>query len=185
MFELEFINQIEDDDIKKQLWEILCECDQEFIPPLSSRDSSSQKELSDLNQSTVKPISYFEKMMEQKFILVFNKPNEVVAFMTFIHHYSCEELQAIGFSNYITTICVRKNYRNQGILSKLYDYMEGHIEDSYIENYISTRTWSTNVYHLKTLKNRGYEMGTVLKDHRGEGIDTIYLYKDTQWPNNA
>ncbi len=170
-----FIDQLKTSDYMAPVWEILCECDNDFLPPLSSRESSKQMNLQGLESKAVLPKSYYERMIEQKFILVLNELNDLVAFMTFIHAYECPELEVIGPSNYITTICVTKTYRQKGILKQLYTFMKHELPEPYVMPYISTRTWSQNTYHLLGLERQGFEAVKSLKDHRGPGIDTIYF----------
>jgi len=42
---------------------------------------------------------------------------------------------------------------------------------------IFTRTWSTNIAHIKILSKFNFETLCVLKNHRGVGIDTVYFVK--------
>lgn len=97
--------------------------------------------------------------------------------MTFINNYSCAELKTIGVSNYISTICVRKPFRNQGVLKIMYDFIQYSLPKDIELKYISTRTWSTNYHHIHTLKKIGLRQVITLKDHRAPGIDTIYYAK--------
>jgi SAM-dependent methyltransferase len=133
-----------------QIWEILCECDQDFFPPLSSRESSYQNELSLEMKQDVKPYKYFNEMIGQFFIVALEPTTDrVVGFMTFKHSYSCPELSEYDPSNYITTICVRKHNRNQGITKKLYDFIEECLPSTYRLPYVTTRTWTGNDAHIQ------------------------------------
>lgn len=166
------------DDYQKEIWEVLCEIDDEFVPPLSARESSSQSNLNDNQQSEImEPVSYFKELKKQQFIIALSEEEEVQGFMSFKHRYSCQELAEIGVSNYITTIGVKEKFRKQGLAQKMYDYIENLLPKEYQLNYITTRTWSTNNIHINILEQRGYAKVNVLKDHRGQGIDTIYFAK--------
>lgn len=175
------IQYMEKDGLEKEwdnIWEILCQCDHEFIPALSSRNSSAQINLSSegATDQKDKPYLYFEELKKQHFILVKIK-DEVIGFMTFKTDYHCEALSKFGVSNYITTVCVRKEYRRQGALKKLYDYMENNLPESIKCNRISTRTWSQNNSHISLLYKRGYTLLKTLEDDRGVGIHTLYFGK--------
>ena len=173
-----FIEALDKTPYEQAVWEILCECDQEFLPSLSSRESSSQKILGGLEApKTLLPYRYFEVMKTQNYIITLDESCDVTGFMTFIHKYACEELADIGISNYITTICVKKSHRNQGLLKQMYGYIEKDLPNSYKLPYVSTRTWSTNTHHLAALHSLGFTEAYKLKNHRGEGIDTIYFSK--------
>lgn len=172
--EAKYIGNNLNKDIRDQIYSILCECDLEFYPPLSARNSSAQKNL-DLKQPEEggKPYTYFEEMINQDFILA-QDGEKVVGFMTFRRNYSCSALNKYGESLYITTICVRKSHRNHGALSMMYDEIERNVSKSLNCPYISTRTWSKNEAQIHTLEKRGYSIATVLKNDRGNGIDTVY-----------
>ena len=67
---------------KNELWNILCLSNNEFVPPLSSRNSTTQQ---DFAQNIVqdKPTVYFEELLEQKW-LVAKIDNHIVGFLSFI-----------------------------------------------------------------------------------------------------
>lgn len=161
---------------KEAVWEILCECDRDFYPRLSLRNSSSQKNLkgNDAGNPEDKPTVYYEEMIKQYFILAYDG-DEVVGFMTFKENYECEALKEFGVSLYITTVCVRKARRGQGIMKALYGVMEQDVPAGCGCRRISTRTWSLNDAQIHELTKRGYERLAVLKDDRGPGVDTVYF----------
>ncbi len=173
---IQFYESIVGKEVEQDIWQILCACSNEFVPPLTSRESSTQKNLNGNTTQIEKPYTYFNGMKKQPF-LVASIDGQTAAFMTFIHNYHCDELSAIGSSNYITTVCVSPEFRGKGLLSMFYNYMEHDLPESFRLTYLSTRTWSTNLIQIKSLAKRGYTKATVLKDHRGKGIDTVYFYK--------
>lgn len=167
------------------IWDILCQCDHEFVPSLSSRNSSAQTNLSGLtdpvihtaeNKEAAKPYTYFDELKHQHFILA-ELDGKVTGFLTFKPDYICGALQDFGLSNYITTVCVNLKYRGQGILKSLYDHMENNLPLSVKCSRITTRTWSQNDAQIHTLLKRGYELLKTLDNDRGEGIDTMYFGK--------
>ena len=163
---------------KDGIWEVLCQCDDEFYPPLSARNSSSQKQLKSEDGSAMAreqlPVAYYEEMIRQEFLVAADE-GKVVGFMTFKKNYICDALEFFGESLYITTVCVRREYRGRHILGMLYDYMETEAARACGCSRVSTRTWSLNEAQLHDLKKRGYERLAVLKDDRGPGVDTIYF----------
>lgn len=161
---------------KQDIFDILCECDDEFYPKLSSRNSTSQQELKKQPDSEGdKPYTYFEDMIKQEFIVVYDN-ERIIAFMTFKKNYVCEATREIGPSIYVSTVCVRKSYRHQGILHQLYDELE-KVTGELKYNFIFTRTWSLNQAQIHSLLKHGYQKIKVNKDERGEGIDTVYFGK--------
>jgi len=159
---------------KEMVWDILCQCDADFYPRLSARNSSYQKDLKSSGVAEEKPTAYFEGMIEQYFILAY-EGEEVVGFMTFKQNYECEALQEFGTSLYITTVCVRKEKRGRGIMKEMYRVMEQEAAKCCSCNRISTRTWSLNDAQIHELAKRGYEKLCVLVDDRGPGVDTVYF----------
>lgn len=171
------------------IWEILCQCDHEFVPSLSSRNSTSQTDLSGLadraedpNTGTgaagadAKPYVYFNELRRQHFILA-EMEGRVIGFMSFKRDYICDVLRSFGVSNYITTVCVKPEYRGRGILKQLYDYMEKALPQQVRCNRITTRTWSGNNAQIHALEKRGYRLLKILANDRGAGIDTHYFGK--------
>lgn len=162
---------------KQAIWEILCECDNEFYPPLSARESSAQKTLQPVvghKGEAVQPTMYFQEMIQQDFLLAYHN-EEVIGFMTFRTNYIRDALKDFGESLYITTVAVLPSERGRGVSQQLYQYMEETVTDICQCNRISTRTWSLNITQLHVLEKRGYQRLAVLKDDRGAGVDTIYF----------
>ncbi len=178
-------SQKEWDDI----WEMLCLCDREFVPSLSSRNSTAQTNLLDASDTKAKtynpsvadnaeknPHVYFKELRNQQFILA-EVNGKVTGFLSFKTEYICDALVKFGCSNYITTVCVNPKHRGQGILKHLYDYMEYELPYPVRCKRITTRTWSGNDAQIHTLKKRGYVLFKSLANDRGAGIDTLYFVK--------
>jgi ribosomal protein S18 acetylase RimI-like enzyme len=174
----------------EEIWEILCLCDHEYVPSLSSRNSTSQINLRDRADSTAipcnhlttedmdkKPHAYFRELRNQQFILA-EVEDRLVGFLSFKTEYICDALADFGHSNYITTVCVKPEHRGRGILKHLYDYMENGLPASVKCRRIATRTWSGNDAQIHTLMERGYELLQTLVNDRGAGIDTLYFGKE-------
>lgn len=183
------------------IWEILCLCDREFVPALSSRNSTSQTNLLVASNQTAeskadsteesteehfahviannahdKPHTYFSELRLQQFILA-KQDDRVTGFLSFKTEYICDALAQFGYSNYITTVCVTPEQRGHGILNQLYDYMENELPQQVKCSRITTRTWSQNDAQIHTLRKRGYELLKTLANDRGRGIDTLYFGK--------
>jgi len=160
---------------KEKVWEILCQCDKDFYPPLSTRNSSSQKNLSHIESAAEEqPTVYYAEMIQQEFILAY-EDDEVVGFMTFKQKYECEALTEFGTSLYITTVCVKKERRGHGIMKARYQIMEQEVSQVCDCNKVSTRTWSLNDAQIHELSKRGYKKLCILENHRGPGVDTVYF----------
>lgn len=160
---------------KSQIWQLLCECNMEFCPPLSNRNSSHQANLKNYsNIAQGKPVDYFNGMIKQNFIICLDE-NDVVGFMSYIPKYNCTALSKYKDSLYITTVCVRKKYRNQGILNYFYECLYKYNKKYIKSKNITTRTWSTNIAQIKSLSKNNYKLILTLIDDRGNGVDTLYF----------
>ena len=167
---LEFIvyNKLTD-EYMNQVWELLKKIDKEFIPPLSTRKSTHQKELNTPNTQSEEPVEYFRQMKEQKIILALEK-DKVGGFLTYISEFKLEIGNETMISEYVSTIGVDPAYRKKGIAQSLYKKL---IENSPGKR-ITTRTWSLNKSHLHILEEMGFELLVTIKNDRGRGIDTVY-----------
>ena len=158
------------------------DCDNEFIPALSSRDSTQQQKFSNRKGGSVK--IYFDILAKQENILAIQN-SKVIGFMSFIYNYGNNDKFKMknpnDINNYITTTIVNKKFRRHGIATLLYNFIENNLSKSVRPNYISTRTWHTNFQHLELLKKRGYENTLTIKNDRpspnGELLDTVYYGK--------
>jgi ribosomal protein S18 acetylase RimI-like enzyme len=161
------------------VWGLLCECDKEFVPPLSTRASflhvGTQSEIQPVDS---KPDSYFREMKQQYFLLA-EVGSTVVGFMSFQRNYACPELETVAPCNYVTTLCVQREWRRNGIAESFYNFMLHSLDRNISLPYVATRTWSTNTGHINLLDRLGFETVTRLPNHRGCGIDTTYYAKRT------
>ena len=167
---IEFNKAIENEETRNAIWDILCDCNDEFIPKLSDRNGPAQKDLKTTIKGKAIPKTYFDEMIKQNFIMI-DMDGKMVGF-----------IKDFGKSLHVTTVCVRKEYRNRGITNQLYQYLENTVTKLYNCPKISTRTWSLNGSHIHVLDKRGYERLKVLQDDRGNGVDTIYFGKAVPRP---
>lgn len=151
-------------------------CDQDFVPPLSHRNSTSQTNWAETEEKTDGIAEYLENICSQHVVL-WKEEGVVRAFMTWKDHFNCENLEAYPDSCYLTTLCVWPDYRGQGISEVMYAEAEKDIAAKFPGSRITLRTWSTNGAQEHILDKLGYSLVRRLKDDRGEGIDTVYFVK--------
>lgn len=182
----EFLDQIDlNTDVAKSVYNLLIECDKEFVPPLSTRNTTTQVNfnlgclLSDLC-----PYEYWINILKQQNILAI-VDDFIVGIMSFRFNYKFDEAFDINIpkdalNNYVSTICVNKDYRKYGIAGKLYNYIENNLPNKYKSDYVSTRTWSTNKSHINLLYKYSYSLAyTIANDREYDGtkLDTLYFLK--------
>lgn len=180
-------NGVQNEKFADSVRELLVLCDKEFIPPLSFRNSSTQKDFSGSSQSPneISGITlYLNDLMKQNNIFVLDGEN-LIAFMSFKPNHFKFPFDTIiepnEVNNYISTLIVHPKYRRFHIAYRLYDYIENLLNNDNMMACISTRTWSTNVSHINLLKKRGYKFIYSAKndrtDNEGNIVDTVYYLK--------
>ncbi len=158
---------------KDDVWEILCQSNHEFIPPLSFRESTTQMQLNELKEEVL-PSKYFQEMLNQLFVIAVEE-NKAVGFLTY--RYGAE-----GFGEdcvYVSTIIVKKNCRNKQVAENLYRFLF----DLEYRRRVVTRTWSLNAAHIHLLEKLDFVLIKRIKNNRGQGIDTVYFQRIPQYSN--
>ena len=150
---------------------LLIASDDEFVPPLSTRWSTTQLDWTDKKTSIM---SYYENVIEQQNIVV-KDDGKIIGFLSYIEtsfrfekNKKTREVPGL----YITTIIVDKDYRRQGIASNLYKQM-GTIAKKKNLNLV-IRVWSKNKNHISLLTKLNAEELYCIPNDRGKNIDTVY-----------
>lgn len=161
---------------KREIYEILEECDQDFCPPLSYRSSTSQKQLTHVEDGKEGVRRYYEEILQQPTLLA-KREGIMIGFMSYRIGYTCKELEAYGKVCYLTTLCIRPSERGKRLAPRIYRAVETHIRSQYPGLTLTLRTWSTNKAQLHLMDELGYHCVARLKNDRGENIDTLYYAK--------
>lgn len=172
--QLQFYETLMDSALLEGVWELLCQYDSEFIPPLSVREYTNQSDLMVSSTAKQEPNRYFEMLKEQSFLIAQDR-DKVIGFMSFRLHYVYEDLNDRVETIYVTTVIVDKEYRGQGITTQLYTELEEIARQR--NQPIMTRTWSTNDSHIRVLNKIRMQEVKRIEDGRGPGLDTVYYRK--------
>lgn len=156
-----------------QIFEMMLEGDKDFIPPLSARSSTTQKNLTS-NKGSIEGLkSYFEEMKSQRFMVCVDE-DVLVCFVSFKENFTNDKIHDKDLPNiYLSTLIMRPQYRGKKVTQTLYE----KLFDIYADASIFTRTWSTNIPHIKILSKFNFQSIATLKNDRGKGIDTVYFAK--------
>lgn len=174
-FKIEFDDIAKNNEMAENIKMLLIKYTNEFYPPLSSREGTTQtKELSTCDSVGID--NYYSQIINQHFIVA-KKNEQIIGFISFIHDYSSEIIQNYSPANYITTVIVEKEYRRKGIASMLYKKLIMDTPSHLKMKNLVTRTWSTNNSHIELLKRLNFSELCILKKHRGNEIDTVYYGK--------
>ena len=75
---------------------------------------------------------------------------------------------------YLSTLVLKPEARGKKLTFYMYDYLFNIL---YPESNIFTRTWSTNIPHIKILSKFDFDEFIRKPNDRGEGIGTVYFCK--------
>ena len=173
--EIFFRDKLEDEWEANEVYAILSECDKDFEPPLSERGSTVQKTWEKKSGDGVR--NYFNEVAKQHTLLL-KREKKIIAFLSFRSMEECEALKDYRDICYFTTLCIRKEYRGQGLSLVLYQKAKEYVEESSRYTVMALRTWSTNKAQLHLMEKMDFHCETRLKNDRGEGIDTLYFVKE-------
>lgn len=172
--EIRILNTTEHEKYYKQIKNMLVIADSEFVPPLSQRCSTTQADMTPNSNGGIE--NYFNEMKNQRFVVAVEN-DELLGFVSYRENHTSDDIEPDYVPNiYISTLIVSSNARGKGLTRRMYD----HLFQTYSSSYILTRTWSTNIAHIKILEQYGFTTHKVLIDHRGKGIDTVYFVKNVE-----
>ncbi|ADI74349.1 GCN5-related N-acetyltransferase [Methanohalobium evestigatum Z-7303] len=135
----------------------------EFFPPLDKREKSIDKRIQQTILNTNSAYLIAESETENNFCFI-------AGLIGFEKYWKSED------DAYINFLAVHPEYRGMGLSSKLEKQLELKLKQDGIL-YINVCTWSTNKPVLNFYEKMNYRINSVLKNDRGNGIDTIYYYK--------
>lgn len=164
--EFKLYTHLADEKYLDRLHGLLVLGDKEFIPPLSTRSSTTQQSLDGAKGNGID--AYFEEMKKQSFVLAL-EGEELAGFMSFKLNYENEHIPA-GENLYASTCVVHPNFRGMGLMTSFYRKMIA----AYPTLPIYTRTWHENKGHLRVLTKLGFALLETIENDRGKGIHTVY-----------
>lgn len=146
------------------------EVSDEFVPPLTTRSSTTQAVLASGSGSASS--SYFDQLLMQHCLLVI-ECDQLQGFLSFRTLHRDTRLPQIGTCIYVSTISVRPAARGRGLARLLYQKLLGLPET--LPTWIFLRTRSTNTHHLQLLDTLGFEHLLTVPNDRNPRADSIYL----------
>lgn len=166
-----------DTDTQSLVKKMLEEHADDFVPSLQARISVAQSDFTDV-ATEVGVSRYLQSLVDAGMdCLVYLKENTPIGLLAYKRDLDSTDPLLYGVaddvSDYIATILVSKEVRGLRIADRLYE----EVEKTSSSRSIVLRTWSTNMPQRRIMSRRGYEQALVIKDDRGEGIDTIYFRK--------
>ena len=159
---------------RAQLFALLEQGDNDFVPPLSARFSTSDTAFSAETVSKNGVLAYFNDMIRED-ILAAVEDGALLGFVTFKKDLVKPPLDESTLPNlYICTLLVDPAARGRALTKRMY----AHLFDTLYPNVnLYTRTWSTNAAHIAILSHFGFSLFKRIENDRGPGIDTVYFEK--------
>ena len=164
--EIVLLEKLTDPAKQEAIRQLLILADQEFVPPISARTSSTQMDLAPGGTGSVD--AYYETIRDLPVVLALDG-DRVVGFMHFRFDHTCDHISYLP-NAYACTSSVHPDGRGHGLMQKFYCA----IIEAYPERMVCTRTWHTNLGHLHILHKLGFTETCCLENDRGEGIHTVY-----------
>ncbi len=160
---------------RDEMYAMLMHSDREFVPPLSARSSTTQKDLSSKESSEEGLHAYFSQMCDQKILAAF-EGTTLLGFVSFREDYTSDVIGADRLPNiYLSTLVSKPEARGRGMTVQMYEHLFCRC---YQDRSIFTRTWSTNAAHIRILDKFGFRRLCTIPDDRGAGIDTVYFARE-------
>ena len=154
-----------------QIKNILQKYNNEFVPPLSYRSGTLDRDLIHSTENSID--NYLQDILKQNIVYA-TIDNQVIGFVSYIKNYSCKELENMKCF-YISTIIIKEEYRRQYLSFRLTDIIYQQAKKEKLP--IIERTWSTNFSQINSLNKLGFTRIKEIKNDRGNGINTLYFIK--------
>ena len=152
---------------KKDIFQLIKDSDNDFIPPLSARADTSHKFSEKKQNGSID--KFYEEIIKESFLLLLNN-GKVEGFFSFLKDHHLELKEEIVICDYITIIIINSKGRNKGYTKKMYNAFINQRKG----RKIATRTWSLNYAHMHILDTLGFKLVQTDKDDRGVNIDSVY-----------
>lgn len=160
---------------QNQIYQLLLMCDREFIPPLSDRYSTRQMNLKPIiHKGVYEPELYFADILKYKLLLAVDNYGKIIGFLAYQPDtmIDIDKTHSI-LADYVSTVIVSPNYRNQGVAKQLYAKL---FQQPSID-VVVVRTWHTNIPHIKILQSLHFGEIYTIRNDRCDGIHTVYYYR--------
>ena len=171
----------EKQDWRSEVYRLLNLVENQFVPALSTRNSTSQRNLNSTETENTSIDAYFQEMWQQQLLLATteNDGKQLAGFMSYKDGYLVQLSERGVKSLYVSTVAVAPEFRGHNITARFYRELQHRARQAKLP--IMTRTWSTNHAHLTILDKVGFTLAETIVNDRGSGIDTVYY----QWGINV
>jgi ribosomal protein S18 acetylase RimI-like enzyme len=157
------------------IWSLMSRTDHEFVPRLSARNEDPAK--LDLHSPLGAPVAFFDLVMSN-YVLMATVDGQPAGLMSFQARYSNSSLPEYVPCTYVLMTVVEERFRRVGVATRMNEVVES-LPDHLRSPWIGRRVWSTNYANIALLQKRGFTEAVRIRNHRGPGVDTVYVVRRT------
>jgi len=158
---------------------LLAAADDEFVPPLTGPGRADVAR-SDGEGGPGTLDEYVERCLARPMIGAFDG-DDLVGFSSFRPLDRAPALDGHLPTNHVSILIVDPAYRGRDLAGATYRRLLSDLPADRRRPYVSTKTWSTNRAHLRVLDDLGFACVERRPDDRGEGVDTVYYARATEF----
>jgi len=144
-------------DERQKIMDFIKLVDRDFYPPISKRKKIDDYVEDNLAEPHYLLLAYDKEQIVGSVCVGLDKPKRG--------------------EGYIDWVAIIPQYRKQGLATRLIDSVEVYLTKNNFDK-VKVRTWSTNIASVALYNKLGFRVDYLVKDDRGEGIDSIYFAKD-------
>ena len=149
----------------EEIFSLLCEANEDFVPPLSSRFPQEKTVADGVRR-------YFDEMMSANLLATVDE-GKLLGFVAFRENVTGYYIpEGVTPNLYIGTAVIAKAARGQHLTTRMYEHLFQTLRPSYS---CFTRTWSTNAAHIAILTRMGFSLTKRIENDRAPGIDSVYF----------
>ena len=162
--EIRLLNEQEKAYYGEQVYSLLLEADDDFVPPLSARSSATSKS---------EGVRCYYNEMKTANILATVEGDTLLGFVAFRENVSgCYIPEGVFPNLYIGTAVISREARGKHLTTRMYEHLFYTLRPDYS---CFTRTWSTNAAHIAILNRMGFALTKRVENDRAPGIDSVYF----------
>lgn len=163
--EIKLLSEAEKRACGEQIFSLLLEADEDFVPPLSARFPDAPTRDAGVRR-------YYDEMMSAS-LLATLEGDTLLGFVAFRENVSGNYIPEGVFPNlYIGTAVIASVARGKHLTTRMYEHLFYTLRPDYS---CFTRTWSTNAAHIAILTRMGFSLTKRIENDRAEGVDSVYF----------
>ena len=152
--------------VGQEIYSLMETCDNDFVPPLSSRSQIGQEDWTE-RAASANVDMYFDSLVARTHIVTARRGNDLAGFCAYERPYTWFNREYL----YVSTAVVAPSWRGRGVSR---EFMTPVLRAALVSRLpILAKTWSTNEASMSVLSHHGTPLMRVPAD-RGLGIDTVY-----------